>query len=104
MTGYITAGLRSASGHLKAAWLLWAWYGLLALVPVAPAWTWWNGALGSSPEAASILKRFDIGVLLDVVAGKGINGFGLLTGAAAAGVFRAFAHDAQLRNLIDGSD
>ena len=29
---------------------------------------------------------------------------GLLTGAAAAGVFRAFAHDAQLRNLIDGSD
>jgi hypothetical protein len=107
MTAYITAGLRSAARHLKVAWLLWAWYGLLALVPVVPAWTWWNGVLGSSPEAASILKRFDIGVLLDVVAGKGINGIGLLTGAAAAAgaiaaVSSAFAFGGVLEVL--GSD
>jgi MFS family permease len=57
---------------------------LLALVPAVPAWTWWNGVLGDSPEAASALKRFDLGVFLDVIAGKGINGFGLLVGAAAA--------------------
>ena len=107
MTAYITAGLRLAVRHLKAAWLLWAWYGLLALVPVVPAWTWWNGALGSSPEAASILKRFDIGVLLDVVAGKGINGIGLLTGAAAAaGVIAAVSSAFAFGGVLEvfGSD
>jgi hypothetical protein len=84
MTAIIKVGLRSAARHQKVVWLLWAWYGLLALVPAVPAWTWWNGVLGDSPEAASALKRFDLGVFLDVVAGKGINGFGLLVGAAAA--------------------
>jgi hypothetical protein len=87
MTASIKAGLRSAVRHPKLVWLLWAWYGLLALVPALPAWTWWNGVLGSSPEAASVLKRFDLGVFLDLTAGKGINGLGLLAGAAvAAGV------------------
>jgi hypothetical protein len=84
MTAIIKAGLRSAARHQRIVWLLWAWYGLLALVPAVPAWTWWNSVLGDSPEAASALKRFDLGVYLDVVAGKGISGFGLLTSAAAA--------------------
>jgi hypothetical protein len=96
MTASIKAGLRAAVRHPKLVWLLWAWYGLLALVPALPAWTWWNGVLGSSPEAASVLKRFDLGVFLDVTAGKGINGLGLLAGAAlgvaiVASVSSAFA-------------
>jgi hypothetical protein len=84
MTASIKVGLRMTLQHPKLVWLLWAWFGLLGLVPAAPAWTWWNGALGYSPEAASVLRRFDLGVFLDVTAGKGINGLGLLTGAAAA--------------------
>jgi hypothetical protein len=84
MTASIRAGLRAAVRHPKLVGLVWVWCGLLALVPALPAWTWWSGVLGSSPEAASVLKRFDIGVFLDLTAGKGIDGFGLLTGAAVA--------------------
>lgn len=84
MTVSIKAGLREAWRHQKLVWLLFAWYGLLALAPALPAWSWWNGVLGVSPEAASALKRFDMGVFLDLTAGKGINGLGLLAGAAAA--------------------
>ena len=94
MTASIKAGLRSTIRHQKIVWLLWAWYGLLALVPALPAWTWWNGVLGSSPEAASVLKRFDLGVFLDLTAGKGINGLGLLTGAAVAVALVAFVSSA----------
>ena len=94
MTASIKAGLRAAVRHPKLVWLLWAWYGLLALVPALPAWSWWNGVLGSSPEAASVLKRFDLGVFLDLTAGKGINGIGLLTGAAAAAGFVALVSSA----------
>jgi len=84
MTASIKVGLREARRHAKLVWLLWAWFGLLALVPAVPAWSWWNGVLGSSPEAASVLQRFDLGVFLDLTAGKGISGLGLLAGAAAA--------------------
>jgi hypothetical protein len=94
MTASIKAGLRAAVRHPKLVWLLWAWYGLLALVPALPAWTWWNGVLGSSPEAASVLKRFDLGVFLDLTAGKGIDGIGLLTGAAVAVALVAFVSSA----------
>lgn len=84
MTASITVGVREAWRHPKLVWLLFAWYALLALVPALPAWSWWNGVLGASPEAASALQRFDLGVFLDLTAGKGINGLGLLTGAAVA--------------------
>lgn len=84
MTESIKAGLTAALRNPKLVWLLWAWYGLLALVPALPAWTWWNGVLGSSPEAASVLTRFDLGVFLDLAASPGVNGFGLLAGAAMA--------------------
>jgi hypothetical protein len=94
MTASIKAGLRAAVRHPRLVWLLWGWYGLLALVPAVPAWTWWNGVLGSSPEGAAVLKRFDLGVFLDLTAGKGINGFGLLTGAAAAVALVAFVSSA----------
>ena len=60
------------------------WYGLLALVPALPAWAWWNGVLGPSPEAASVLTRFDLGVFLDLASTQGVNGLGLLAGAAMA--------------------
>jgi hypothetical protein len=94
MTASIKAGLRAALRHPKLLWLLWAWYGLLALVPAFPAWTWWNGVLGSSPEAASVLKGFDLGVFLDVTTGKGISGLGLLAGAAMAAAVVAFVSSA----------
>jgi len=84
MTASIRDGLRKAARHPGLVGLLWAWYGLLALVPALPAWTWWNGVLGSSPEAASVLTRFDLGVFLDLVVNPGVNGLGLLAGAAAA--------------------
>jgi hypothetical protein len=94
MTASIKAGLRAAVRHPKLVWLIWAWYGLLALVPALPAWTWWNGVLGSAPESASVLKRFDLGVFLDLTAGKGINGLGLLAGAAVAAALVAFVSSA----------
>jgi len=94
MTASITTGLREALRHAKLVWLLFAWYGLLALVPALPAWTWWSGALSVSPEAASLLERFDLGVFLDVTAGKGISGLGLLAGAAVAVGLIAFVSGA----------
>ena len=94
MTASIRAGLRAAARHPKLVCLLWAWYGLLALVPALPAWTWWNGVLGSSPEAASVLKRFDLGVFLDLTARQGMSGLGLLAGAAAAAAAVAFVSSA----------
>ena len=42
MTASIRDGLRAAARHQKLTWLLWAWYGLLALVPAFPIWRWWN--------------------------------------------------------------
>jgi hypothetical protein len=94
MTASIKVGLRQALRHPKLVWLLFAWYGLLALVPAVPAWTWWNGVLGASPEAAAALRRFDLGVFLDLTAGKGINGLGLLAGAAVAAGLIAFISSA----------
>jgi hypothetical protein len=84
MTASIRVGVREAWRHPKLVCLLFAWHGLLALVPTLPAWSWWNGVLGASPEAAAVLKRFDMGIFLDLTAGQGINGLGLLTGAAVA--------------------
>jgi len=84
MTASIKVGLREALRHPKLVWLLFAWYALLALVPALPAWSWWNGVLGASTEAGSVLRRFDMGVFLDLTSGKGINGLRLLAGAAAA--------------------
>jgi hypothetical protein len=94
MTASIKAGLRAAVRHPKLVCLIWVWHGLLAIIPALPAWTWWNGVLGSSPEASSVLKRFDLGVLLDLTAGKGINGLGLLAGAATAVALVAFVSSA----------
>ena len=94
MTASIKVGLREPLRHPKLVWLLWAWYGLLALVPALPAWNWWTDALGASPEAASALERFDLGVFLDVTASKGIDGLGLLADAAVAAAVVAFVSSA----------
>jgi hypothetical protein len=84
MFAIIKDGLRTAGKHPNLVLLIWAWYGLLALIPTLPAWAWWNAALGSSPEAASVLKRFGIGVLLDLVRSDGVSGLGLLMSVTAA--------------------
>jgi len=94
MTASIRDGLRLAARHPRLVCLLWAWYGLLALVPALPAWRWWNGVLGPSPEAASVLMRFDLGVFLDLVSTQGVNGLGLLAGAAMAVAVIAFVSSA----------
>jgi hypothetical protein len=84
MTASIRDGLRAAARHQKLTWLLWAWYGLLALVPAFPVWRWWNQVLGSSPEGAAVLKRFDLGVFLDLTRMEGVGGLGLMSPAVAA--------------------
>jgi hypothetical protein len=84
MTASITEGLRAAARHPKLVLLTWAWYGLLALVPTLPAWAWWNAVLGYSPEGASVLRRFDLGVFLDLTRSEGASGLSLLMAAAAA--------------------
>ncbi len=84
MTASIRDGLRAAARHQKLTWLLWAWYGLLALVPAFPVWRWWNQVLGSSPEGAAVLKRFDLGVFLDLTRTEGVGGLGLMFAAVAA--------------------
>ena len=94
MTASIRDGVRLAARHPRLVCLLWAWYGLLALVPALPAWRWWNGVLGTSPEAASVLTRFDLGVFLDLVSTQGVNGLGLLAGAAMAVAAIAFVSSA----------
>jgi hypothetical protein len=94
MTASITHGLRAAASHPKLVCLIWAWYGLLALVPALPAWAWWNGVLGSSPEAASVLKRFDLGVFLDLMSTGGDAGLGRLAPSIAAAALIALVSSA----------
>ena len=94
MTASIREGLRTAARHPGLVCLLWAWYGLLALVPVLPAWTWWNRVLGYSPEAASVLKRFDLGVFRDLTFSEAVSGTSLLAGAAAVVAAIAFVSSA----------
>jgi hypothetical protein len=114
MTASITDGLRAAARHPKLVFLIWAWYGLLALVPALPAWTWWNAALGYSPEAASVLERFGLGVFLDLTRSQGVSGMGLLMGATAGmavvavvssafvfgGVLEVFGSDGDRRSFM----
>jgi hypothetical protein len=52
MTASIKAGLRAAVRHPKLVWLLWAWYGLLAMVPALPAWSWCARLLSRSRVGA----------------------------------------------------
>jgi hypothetical protein len=84
MFASIKDGLRAAGRHPKLVLLIWAWYGLLALIPTLPAWAWWNAALGSSPEAASALKRFSFGVFADLTRSAGVSGLGLLMSVTVA--------------------
>ena len=50
--------------------------------------------LGPSPEAASVLTRFDLGVFFDLVSTQGVNGLGLLAGTAMAVAVIAFVSSA----------
>jgi len=84
MFASIKDGLRAAGRHPKLVLLIWAWYGLLALIPTLPAWAWWNAALGPSPEAASVLKRFSFGVFADLTRSAGVSGLGLLMSVTVA--------------------
>jgi hypothetical protein len=78
MMASITDGLRSAAKQPKLLLLIWAWYGLLALVPALPAWAWWNAVLGSSPEGSTVLRHFSFGVWGEMVRAEGVSGLGLL--------------------------
>ena len=78
MMASITDGLRSAAKQPKLLLSIWAWYGLLALVPAMPAWAWWNAVLGSSPEGNTVLKHFSFGVWNEMVRAEGVSGLGLL--------------------------
>lgn len=94
MTASILEGLRAAARNPKLLLLIWVWYALLALVPVIPTWAWWNAVLGYSPEAASVLRRFDLGVFLDLTRREGSGGLGLLIAVAAVAGFVALVSSA----------
>jgi hypothetical protein len=83
MFASITDGLTSAGKRPKLLLLLWGWYGLLALVPSLPAWAWWNGILGPSPESARVLKGFSFGVFGELVRRDSVSGLRLLMAATA---------------------
>jgi hypothetical protein len=107
MLASIKGGLRTAGTHPKLVLLIWAWYGLLALIPTLPAWAWWNATLGASPEAAGVLRRFDLGVFLDLTRSEGVSGLGLLMAvtmgvAVVAVVSSAFVFGGILETM--GSD
>jgi hypothetical protein len=84
MFASITDGLRAAGKHPKLILLIWAWYGLLAFIPTLPAWAWWNAVLGTSPEAAAVLKRFSVGVFADLARSAGVSGAGALMSVTVA--------------------
>lgn len=95
MVASIKAGIRAAAASPKLPLLIWAWYGLLAFVPVFPVFSAWNAALGASPEAAKALQRFDFNILMDVTrdgAGPGAGSPvpGLMAALVVAAISSAF--------------
>jgi hypothetical protein len=66
MVTSITQGLKAVGRNPKLALLLWAWYALIALVPVLPAYTWLASAMNASPAAAEALGRFSFGLFGDL--------------------------------------
>lgn len=94
MFSYVRDGLRAAWQHPKLVFLIWAWYGLLALVPAMPLWATWNTGLGSSIEAQKLLQRYDIGILADLSKYDTVGTMGVLTMAMAALMLVAFVSSA----------
>lgn len=95
MVASIKAGLRAATASPKLPLLIWAWYALLAFVPVFPVFSAWNAALGASPEAAKALQRFDFNILMDVTRDGAARGAGspvpgLMAALVVAAVSSAF--------------
>jgi len=79
MFSSIADGLRAAVKQPKLVALLWAWYSLLSLVPGLPALAWLRDGLDLTPAADSALRRFDFGLLGDLLNYNQTNVLALLT-------------------------
>ena len=78
MFSSIADGLRAAAKQPKLVALLWAAYFVLSLVPVLPGLAWLRAGLDFTPASADALKRFDFGVLADLLNYDRSNVFSLL--------------------------
>lgn len=104
MIASIRAGLRAAVAQPRLPLLIWAWYALLALGPVVPIFSSWNAVLGTSPEAAKALQRFDITAYIDLVSDSSASGMaspaaGLMGALIVAAVSSAFVFGGVLAAL-----
>jgi len=80
-------GLRSAAKQPKLVACLWAAYFMLSLVPVLPGLAWLRSGLDFTPATAEALRRFDFGLLADLLNYDRSNVFSLLyVTLVAAGV------------------
>jgi len=109
MVASIRAGLRAAVASPRLSLLIWAWYALLAFVPVFPVFSAWNAALGASPEAAKALRRFDFNILMDVTRDGAARGAGspvpgLMAALVVAAISSAFVFGGILEVLSSAGE
>ncbi len=78
MFSSIANGLRAAARQPKLVALVWGWYFLLSLVPALPGLAWLRTSLDFTPAAAEALRRFDFGLLGDLLNYDRTNVFSLL--------------------------
>ncbi len=83
----IRDGLWAGLRHPKLVLLIWTWNLLLALCAALPAFGWWTRAFSRSPEASTLLQRFNFGVLADLTKYDEAGGFALLFGAVGGLMF-----------------
>lgn len=79
MFSSIADGLRAAGKQSKLVALLWAWYFLLSLVPGLPGLAWLRTGLDWTPAADTALRRFDFGLLGDLMNYDQSNVLSMLT-------------------------
>lgn len=84
MVSSILTGLRTAARQPKLLLLLWSWNLLLGAAAALPMWAWLRSALDLTVDGPSLLGRFNVGALADLVKYSGTNPFDLL-GAGARG-------------------
>ena len=68
MTGTsLSVGLRTAAREWRLVVLLWIWHLLLALIAIVPLFLWWVRSLGPAMEAARLVSRWDLAVMIDLL-------------------------------------
>jgi len=65
-TACVRLGVRAAWRHRGLVILVWALFLAAALLAVAPAWRWWNGALNFAPEGDRLLDGLNLALLREL--------------------------------------